>query len=582
MRPSIAAALSTLGPIHSADTVLLTATDVDRFADVEGPNEGHRRVVVRPDGSLLLVVEFDAPTFDQMSYAFVGAVPKDAWTWADPKKRQPAPLALGVREIKLGVADLDALANGGSATWSLGSPKIVLTADADARAALRPAAPARVNLDARDIHCLTQGGEIHRGATVGTTTDGRAALRCGDLVDSLLSLNNLFAVGAIETATGKGLDTMAADRFGLIRGDGEPDAAFRARIRASMTKPADATPAPKPAAPVRPVAHATFTVDEFGRMLTEFGRTGKVTRTPKDGDALGSFTPDGLDALPEGAQFVGPTHDPADPGGPGYIPLTKGTDGRWHGLRTPLTSAAVSMLSGRTLVLPVTKRTPKDGDRLDSFTAAELDGLPVGARFDDNNGGLSPLVKGPHGWSRAGAAGFCTSADMRSLGLESRTLVLPKPAASPKVGDRLRDLTPEQRANLPIGTVVTRICLGREASAVLTLDRASGSSDVTGAVWLVTFNGETREVPAEDLADDNAIVILPTLPPPPPAPTVGDKWGALNDDQRAALPAGTVLDGTGSLPPVVKVGSGWVCVEDGGKVGGFVPERTIVFLPVSK
>ena len=455
MRPSIAAALSTLGPLHSADTVLLAPTDVDRFADVEGPDEGNRRVVVRPDGSLLLVVEFDAPTFAEVRYALVGAVPKDAWAWADPKKRQPAPLALGVREIKLGAADLDAIANGGSATWSLGSPKIVLTADADARAALRPAPLARVNLDARDIHCLTQGGEIHRGATVGTTPTGLVAL---------------------QAATSK------AARIAALNHDDCVDA-----IRFAFT-----TRTPKPAAPVRPVAHATFTVDEFSSMLTEFGRTGKVTRTPKNGDTLGSFTPDGLDALPVGAAFVC-----ADGG-----PLTKRADGLWYGWGSPVPSVQLRAEADedRTLILPAAKRTPKDGDRLDSFTVAELDGLPVGARFVID--GFATYTNCASGrWGTADWPGVYDSGEVLSAGPSQRTLVLPKPAEAPK---------------------------------------------------------------------------------PAASPKVGDRWGALNDDQRAALPMGTVLGAIDGLTPVVKVGSGWVDVEDGGKVGGFVPGRTIAFLPVSK
>lgn len=393
MRPSIAAALSTLGPIHSADAVLLAPTDVDRFADVEGPTDGRRRVIERPDGSLILMLEFEDDNFG-LTYAFVGAVPKDAWTWADPKKRQPAPLA-------------------------------------------------RVNLDARDIHCLTQGGEVHRGATVGTTTDGRAALQ----------------------------------------------------------------------AATRPLTFA------------------------------------GIDLRPSMQAF------------PGF----------W--------AAALSIKPA-----DVT-RTPKDGDRLDSFTAAELDALPVGARFDDN-GGLSLIVKGPHGWSRAGitgTAGFCTSADMKALCFGSRTLVLPKPAEapkpapSPKVGDRLRDLTPEQRANLPIGTVLAPDMPGRFAMTKGDDGR-----------WRDSHHPGPCET--QWLKLDRAIVSLPA--PPLAAPKVGDRWGALNDDQRAALPVGTVLKEEGCITVAAwtRLPYGWsqVVVDTSATAFYIVdtcePTKTsvIAFAPVSK
>jgi hypothetical protein len=70
----------------------------------------------------------------------------------------------------------------------------------------------------------------------------------------------------------------------------------------------------------------------------------------------------------------------------------------------------------------------------------------------------------------------------------------PKP---PKVGDRWGDLTTEQRASLKPGTAMYRMCSGKQAIAVL------------GTIWRVICDGVTREVPAEDLADDNAILSLP-------------------------------------------------------------------------
>lgn len=340
MRPSIAAALSTLGEDHPASLVLLRPEDSARFAIAPDGSPRSDRVSVRPDGSLLLFVVTGAPPY-LSSITIVGAVEPAAWTWADPKKRQPAPLA-------------------------------------------------RVNLDARDIHCLTQGGEIHRGATVGTTTDGRAALQA-----------------AARPLTFAGIDLRPSMQ------------AFPRFWAAALSiKPADAA------------------------------------RTPKDGDTLGSLTVSDLNGLPVGARFV---REP-------YMPIVKTAHNGWvtpdgtHRSAVEVLSTRITGALDRTLVLPVTKRTPKDGDRLDSFTAAELDGLPVGSRFELPD--FPVLERTADGWRKDSHATYPHTIVIGSQELGHRTLVLPKPAeapkpaAPPKVGDRWGNLTPDQRAALPVGTVI--------------------------------------------------------------------------------------------------------------------------------
>ena len=393
MRPSIAAALSMLGPIHSADTVLLTATDVDRFADVEGPTDGRRRVIERPDGSLILMLEFEDDNFG-LTYAFVGAVPKDAWTWADPKKRQPAPLA-------------------------------------------------RVNLDARDIHCLTQGGEIHRGATVGATTDGRAAL---------------------QAATSKPVTINLADPEKVI-------AAWNAAAE----------------------------------RMNASGRTPIATRTPKDGDRLDSFTAAELDALPVGARFELP--------GRRLDPLVKTSPTHWAdsafcGDRSGVAVKAMC-LGHRTLVLPKPAEAPKPaaspkvGDRLRDLTPEQRANLPIGTVLAPDMPGRFPMTKGDDGrWRDSRYPEPC---ETQWLNLDRPILSLPTPPAAPKVGDRWGALNDDQRAALPVGTSMVRTCAGKAAIATLTPDPRSGS----GAVWLVAYDGRTREVDPECLAEDNVILSLP-------------------------------------------------------------------------
>jgi uncharacterized protein YodC (DUF2158 family) len=78
-------------------------------------------------------------------------------------------------------------------------------------------------------------------------------------------------------------------------------------------------------------------------------------------------------------------------------------------------------------------RTPKDGDRLGSFTVAELGALPPGAKFERAED--SALIKGADGmWARAGSGRQWMAADILTAGFDgSRILVLPKPAAEASI-----------------------------------------------------------------------------------------------------------------------------------------------------
>jgi len=381
MRPSIAAALSTLGPIHSADAVLLRPADVSRFDDLKGEYEAtDRRIIERPDGSLILMWEFD-PTGsggydkEEVQFALVGAVPEGAWMWADPKLRA-----------------------------------------------------AKVSLDARDIHCLTQGGEIHRGATVGTTPTGLVALQGAS--KHVYMTCTPFRVPSVFTE-----EMIAAFNEGAER------------LRSS--KPADRLdmrPTPKPAIRVKSSAApssprpVTAIVDDPEPIVV----------ASLDGRTLGSLTPAEEAAIPDGAEALPPSR---------LTPTFTRSKGQWI---SPEGYAQQTWDSERVIRLPKPARTPKNGDRLDSFTAAELDALPVGSRFSCHQ--AVATKNGPKSWKdvfdRQGIDYDYTSAEVLGLCGGSRTLVLPKPveapkpAPSPKVGDRWGDLTPEQRRAMPVGTVL--------------------------------------------------------------------------------------------------------------------------------
>lgn len=376
MHLSIAAALSTLGEVHKASEVLLRPEDSARFNDAKLPGECREdRVIVRPDGALLLLVESGPtrlPMNSRSQFALVGAVLPSAWAWADPTKRtDPAPLA-------------------------------------------------RVNLDARDIHCLTQGGEIHRGATVGTTPEGLVALRARP--ENTITIN--------------------------VVGSADPE-----KVIAAWNAAAE-------------------------RMKAS-GRTFILpTRTPKDGDRLDSFTVAELDGLPAGARFEF-----------GDLPsLVKHADG-WRKVGPEPYTIHVGAYDrpDRTLVLPKPEVKPaKNGDRLVDLTAAQIDALPEGATFQGQG---RTLTKRAGGWRDGVGGGYCDGKSLLHCASPLRFLMLPAP--SPKVGDRWLDLTNEQRQSLPVGAVIKEE--GCITVAVWTRLPSGWSKAVVDTASSVLFRTDTGE-----------------------------------------------------------------------------------------
>ena len=74
-----------LGTRHPANDVLLRPSDASRLAE---SGAASTFVIERADGSLLLIGRTGGG-----AYVLAGEVAKGKWAWADPTKRQPAPLA---------------------------------------------------------------------------------------------------------------------------------------------------------------------------------------------------------------------------------------------------------------------------------------------------------------------------------------------------------------------------------------------------------------------------------------------------------------------------------------------------------